>query len=100
MAIGQDSAFRNEILAALPDDDIKALQPMLTQGLLVSQQVLHERETPIAEVFFVESGIASLSADTLDEGQVEVGLTGWDGFVGASGSSIQMPSLSIGLSFR
>ena len=84
MAIGQGSAFRNEILAALPDDDIKALQPMLTRVSLVSQQVLHERETPIAEVFFVESGIASLSADTLDEGQVEVGLTGWDGFVGAS----------------
>jgi len=32
----------------------------------------------------MESGIASLSADTLDEGQVEVGLTGREGFVGAS----------------
>ena len=32
----------------------------------------------------MENGIASLSADTLDEGQVEVGLTGWEGFVGAT----------------
>ena len=51
-------------------------------GLLLSW--LHERATPIADVFFIENGITSLSADTLDEGQVEVGLTGWEGFVGAT----------------
>ena len=58
--------------------------PGPTRVSLVSQQVLHEREAPIVDVFFIENGIASLSADTLDEGQVEVGLTGWEGFVGAS----------------
>jgi CRP-like cAMP-binding protein len=84
MITGRLSTFRNEILASLPDDDITALMPMLTRVSLVSQQVLHERETPIVDVFFIENGIASLSADTLDEGQVEVGLTGWEGFVGAS----------------
>jgi CRP-like cAMP-binding protein len=51
-------------------------------GLLLSW--LHERATPIADVFFIENGITSLSSDTLDEGQVEVGLTGWEGFVGAT----------------
>jgi CRP-like cAMP-binding protein len=80
----QVSTFRNEILASLSDDDIKALRPTLSRVSLVSQQVLHERATPIADVFFMENGIASLAADTLDEGQVEVGLTGWEGFVGAS----------------
>jgi CRP-like cAMP-binding protein len=84
MAIGQMSGFRNEILAALPDDDIEAPKPLLTKVPLISQQVLHERQTSIADVFFIENGIASLSADTLDSGQVEVGLTGWEGFVGAS----------------
>jgi hypothetical protein len=105
----QVSTFRNEILASLSDDDIKALRPTLSRVSLVSQQVLHERATPIADVFFIENGIASLAADTLDEGQVEVGLTGWEGFVGASvvlnpdafrGSSGSRPSGGFGLPYE
>jgi CRP-like cAMP-binding protein len=76
--------FQNDIFAALPSKDIKALWPALSRVSLVSPQVLHERASPITDVFFIESGIASLSADTLDEGEVEVGLTGREGFVGAS----------------
>jgi len=76
--------FRNEILAALPADVIEAMRPDLMHVDVRTHQTLHERGALIADVFFLESGIASLTADTLDHGQVEVGLTGREGFVGTS----------------
>ena len=51
---------------------------------MVAGQVLHEANSPIAEVFFVENGVISLTADTRDLGRVEVGLLGREGFAGAS----------------
>jgi CRP-like cAMP-binding protein len=80
----QRAKFRNEILAALPSSDIEMLRPHLTQVSLTLKQVLHERGSRIANVFFMESGVASLTANTSDGAQVEVGLTGREGFVGAS----------------
>ncbi len=78
------SSFRNQLLAGLPPEEIGHLRPVLTRVSLVSAQVLHEAETPIEDVFFLEYGLASLTADTRDSGQVEVGLTGWEGMVGIS----------------
>ena len=51
---------------------------------MVAGQVLHEANSPIAEVFFIENGVISLTADTRDLGRVEVGLLGREGFAGAS----------------
>ncbi len=76
------ASFRNELLRALPADELQALRPHLLPVTLVTSQVLHEAETPIDEVFFLESGLAFLTADTRDHGLVEVGTTGRDGFVG------------------
>jgi CRP-like cAMP-binding protein len=78
------ASFRNRLLAALAPDDLEQLRPQLSRVTLVVGQVLHERGAPIEDVFFVEEGLASLNADTLDNGSVEVGLTGWEGLVGAS----------------
>jgi CRP-like cAMP-binding protein len=78
------SMFRNEILAALPAREIEALRPLLNGVTLISGQVLHEPDNPITDVFFVEAGVVSLTANTLDDGQVEVGLTGREGLVGVS----------------
>jgi CRP-like cAMP-binding protein len=78
------SMFRNEILAALPAREIEALRPLLNGVTLISGQVLHEPDNPISDVFFVEAGVVSLTANTLDGGQVEVGLTGREGLVGVS----------------
>ena len=36
------------------------------------------------DVFFIENGVVSLAADTHDQGRVEVGLLGREGFAGAS----------------
>ena len=76
--------FQNEILATLPPKDIERLRPHLSRVTLVSGQVLHEHGNLIEDVFFIEAGIASLTADTMDNGAVEVGLTGREGLVGVT----------------
>lgn len=78
------ASFCNEILGALSDSEIDLLRPHLKRATLNSGQVLHEPNSPIIDVFFVEKGVVSLAADTHDNGQVEVGLTGREGLVGAS----------------
>ena len=77
-------AFRNRILGSLPAHEIDVLRPYLNYVTLASNRVLHELNSPVADVFFVEEGVVSLAADTLDNGHVEVGLTGREGFVGVS----------------
>ena len=78
----ENISFRNELLRALPADELQRLRPHLVPVTLVVSQVLHEAEARIDEVFFLESGLAFLTADTRDHGLVEVGTTGRDGFVG------------------
>ncbi len=78
----ENTSFRNELLRALPADELQRLRPHLVPVTLVVSQVLHEAEAAIDEVFFLESGLAFLTADTRDHGLVEVGTTGRDGFVG------------------
>jgi CRP-like cAMP-binding protein len=87
MDVGQrpvGAVFRNEILTALPPADLEPLRPQLSRVTLVSGQLLHERGSIIDDVFFMEEGVASLTADTMDNGAVEVGLIGWEGLVGVS----------------
>ena len=77
-------AFRNELLASLPPDEFDQLRPSLHPVTFVMRQVLHEVGSPIDDVFFPESGLVSLTADTKDTGLVEVGMTGREGFVGTA----------------
>jgi CRP-like cAMP-binding protein len=76
--------FRNAILATLSITELELVRPHLSRVTLVSGQVLHERDSPIADVFFIEDGVVSLAANTNDDGRVEVGLLGREGFVGSS----------------
>src|SRR5689334_8279747 len=78
------AAFRNEILSRLPDNEIELLYPHLNHVTLVPSQALYEPDSPVTDLFFVDEGIVSLTANTHDSGHVEVGLTGREGFVGAS----------------
>jgi CRP-like cAMP-binding protein len=83
-AIGRNTPFRNEILAALSIKDAKAIRPHLDLVTLTSNQVLYEHDSSINDVFFVEEGVVSLAATAaLNNGRVEVGLTGREGLVGA-----------------
>jgi CRP-like cAMP-binding protein len=76
--------FRNEILAALPSNELDQLRPNLHPVTFVLRQVVHAVGTPIDDVFFPESSLVSLTADTKDTGLVEVGMTGREGFVGTA----------------
>lgn len=76
--------LRNELLVALPPDEIERLRPHMQHVSLVLNQVLYEVGAPIEDVYFVQAGLASVVADTRDNGQVEVGMVGRDGVVGAT----------------
>ena len=78
------AGFRNELLRALPPAELALVRPCLLPVTLVMSQILHEAEAPIDEVYFFESGLVSLTADTGDNGLVEVGMTGREGFVGVT----------------
>jgi CRP-like cAMP-binding protein len=75
---------RNAILASLPTAALETLRPHLSQVTLTSGQMLHEPDNPIVDVYFVQDGVVSLTAETFDNGQVEVGLIGREGLVGIS----------------
>src|SRR4051812_12687017 len=77
-------AFQNAILSALPLAAQEMLRPELSPVNLVLRQTLHERGSRVHDVYFLEGGLASLTADTSDGGEVEVGLTGREGMVGSS----------------
>jgi len=78
------SAFRNQLLSVLSAEDVERLRPHLQPVTLVLGQVLHEAGEHIDHVYFPENGVVSLTADTMDNGMVEVGMTGREGIVGAS----------------
>ena len=77
-------SFRNELLAALPKDVQAQLRPHLRRVSLSMEQELHEVGNPIDYVYFVEAGLVSLTAETGDNGFVEVGMTGREGLVGTA----------------
>jgi CRP-like cAMP-binding protein len=76
--------YCNKLLAALPVGDIERLRQHLHRVPLVLEQVLHEVGHPLENVYFVEDGLVSLTANTGDNGLVEVGMTGREGLVGTA----------------
>jgi len=77
-------AFGNQILQALPADEIRRLRPYLTRIRLANGAVLQQAGERIDQAYFVEQGVVSMVA-TADsaESRVEVGLIGREGLVGA-----------------
>jgi CRP-like cAMP-binding protein len=75
--------FKNSILKTLDRDAILRL------GLHpVRFELQHEIEfpgNPIAHLFFVEEGMASMTTTFQDGSQVEVGMFGYEGVIGVSG---------------
>jgi CRP-like cAMP-binding protein len=78
------TTYKNVVLSSVAASDIEGLQQHLSYVSLTAEQVLHEPNSRMTDVFFVEEGMVSLTADTFDEGRVEVGLIGREGFVGSS----------------
>ncbi len=74
--------YKNRVLASLPADEIKRLQPHLTPVTLPINRTLHEPGQMVDTLYFLEEGICSVVVAMENGNTVEVGITGRDGFVG------------------
>lgn len=77
----QQSNVRNRLLAAMSADDFARLTPFFEIISLPLREMLIAPDQPIAHAHFVEDGLVSLIADTVD-GRIEIGLVGREGLVG------------------
>jgi CRP-like cAMP-binding protein len=76
------SIFKNTLLKALDGDIIERLRLMP-----VRFELKHEIENPgdpIENLYFLEEGMASMTATFKDESQVEVGMFGYESVIGVS----------------
>jgi CRP-like cAMP-binding protein len=76
------STSRNRLLRALSRDDFARLEPYLEPVTLKVKDVLVEPNQPIEHVCFIEEGIASVVASSLDEDRIEVAHIGREGMSG------------------
>jgi CRP-like cAMP-binding protein len=81
-ATGTRTQFRNTLLRHLPVDAIDRLQ--LTQMQLPIRREIEFPGNEIKHLFFLETGIASMTTTFLDGSQVEVALCGFEAVLGAS----------------
>lgn len=83
-SLSEGARSRNTLLAALPDQDFAALRPALEPVVMRRRQVLHERNAPVAYVYFIERGTAALLCRVAGRESVEVGALGRGDLVGLS----------------
>lgn len=73
---------KNRLLCELPDDELTKLLRSAEIVLIKPRQVLHHWRLPMEHVYFIESGLVSVSA-RVDDDFVEAWLVGSEGFVGS-----------------
>lgn len=73
---------RNRILASLPAPQLKRITKNLELVELESSQILFDQGRPIANVHFVETGVASVVGIMSDGSAVETATIGYEGMVG------------------
>jgi len=74
----------NRLLAALSASDQTRLEPHLTAVKLNLKQLLERPNKAIQDVYFLDSGIASVVAVQADDTEVEIGLIGREGMTGSA----------------
>ena len=77
----QQHSIVNRLLASLSANDFASLLPHLEAVSLDTRQVLIEPNTPIAHVYFPETGMSSVTNNS-SGGKIEVGVVGREGMVG------------------
>jgi CRP-like cAMP-binding protein len=77
-----DALPRNELLSALPAEDLAQILPCLERVPLKRRQILQERNLPVVHAYFIERGAASLLLRAGERGAVEVGTLGCKDFIG------------------
>ena len=76
-------SVRNGLLRALSPEDWAQMEPHLEAVELPFDQTIHAAGGPVDAVFFVETGMVSLIVTLEDGDQVEAGIAGPEGLVGA-----------------
>jgi CRP-like cAMP-binding protein len=77
--------IQNRLLKSLTPEDFETIGPNLEPFQLELKQMVAHEATPITHVFFVESGVLSLLAQS-PEGRIEVGMIGREGALGVAGA--------------
>lgn len=72
----------NRLLAALPRNEFRALEPQLENFKLIYNENIYEAGDVIKHVYFPESGIISLLSRVDSQSSVEVGIVGSEGMAG------------------
>lgn len=75
---------RNHLLSALPEDELAEFRSSLTSVPLTHKQIIHEKNTQIDHIYFIEHGITSVLTVMSDGAMSEVGMIGAEGMVGMS----------------
>jgi CRP-like cAMP-binding protein len=75
---------RNRLLAALLPEDLLSLRTHLERVPLVDGRILYEPNEPFTHVYFVESGVVSLTAAFQNGSTAEMATVGREGMVGIS----------------
>lgn len=78
------SPLANRILAALPADDYRRLQPALEPFALPRGWTVHGAGRPQSHLYFITSGVVSRACTTEDGRSAEFATTGREGVVGVS----------------
>lgn len=76
------AAVQNRLLRALPPPELERLWPRLEAIELPLRTIVLPANAPIEHVHFIERGTCSMITTLLDGAQIEVGLVGFEGFVG------------------
>ena len=75
---------RNRILCGLRPEEYQRLLPFSQRVRLATGEVLFEAGDRINEFYFLDSGMASLLSTTESGSTTEVGMVGYEGFVGTA----------------
>lgn len=89
----ESSNIRNELLAALPESELEALKPYLRRIELPPGKVLHEAGEESDQVYFPDSGAASIVVEMGTGETIETALIGRDGSIGGSTALRNRPAL-------
>jgi CRP-like cAMP-binding protein len=81
---GQDTRPQNRILRSLSKAEWDVLRPQMTPITWKLSDIIYKEDEPIEDVFFVESGLASIVSQMSSGGSVEVSLVGRDGMLGTA----------------
>lgn len=76
------TTVKNKLLRSLPPSDLDRIRPHLEPVPLKARRILHHFNTPMDHVWFVESGLVSVTARVSESTTVEVWLVGCEGMTG------------------